>query len=80
MSIAPKNNIIPFQPEVEPAYPVETVLILAHLAWQGDECPGGRFREYLHESELQLRATHHLMMEELADPLRLKGRLSGLVG
>jgi len=76
MAAAPKSNIIPFQKPAEPSYPMDAVAILAHLSWQADDCPNGRFLQYLHEAELQLRGTYHLMMSEWADPLRLGDRLS----
>lgn len=80
MAAAPKSNIIPFQTQPAPSYPMDAVAILAHLAWQADDCPVGRFLHYLHEAELQLRSTYHLMMSELADPLRLGDRLSVVAG
>jgi hypothetical protein len=44
------------------------MVILAHLAWQADGCPCGRELQYLREAEIQFRATHHLLLAEMAAP------------
>lgn len=62
MSAAPEKLL----PKPDLAYPREAVEILARLAWNADGCPMGRPSQYLREAELQLRATHHLLITELA--------------
>ncbi len=56
--------------------PIENIQIaqLAYLNWQKDGCPAGRALEYWLEAESHLKATWHLLHDEIKTQTNVKSQ------